>query len=47
MENNIPTLKSSNIETINIREILIKYLQKWHWFLISAVVCFVIAYFYL
>jgi len=47
MENNIPNLKSSNIETINIREILIKYLHKWHWFLISVVVCFVIAFFYL
>jgi len=47
MENNTPNLKSSNIETINIREIIIKYLQKWYWFLISAVVCLVIAYFYL
>ena len=47
MENNIPTIKTSNLENINIREIVIKYLLKWHWFLISVVICFIIAYFYL
>ncbi|MDP4238026.1 MAG: polysaccharide biosynthesis tyrosine autokinase [Bacteroidota bacterium] len=47
MENNTPDLNSSNTEIINIREILIKYLQKWHWFLISVIVCLAIAYFYL
>ena len=47
MENNIPTTNTSNIDAINIREILIKYLLKWHWFLISVVICFAIAYFYL
>jgi len=47
MENNIPIIKTSNIDNINIREIVIKYLLKWHWFLISVVICFTIAYFYL
>jgi len=47
MENNIPTIKTSNLDTANIREIVIKYLLKWHWFLISVVICFIIAYFYL
>jgi len=47
MENNIPTIKTSNLENINIREIVIKYLLKWHWFLISVLICFAIAYFYL
>jgi len=47
MENNIPPIKTSNLENINIREIIIKYLLKWHWFLISVVICITIAYFYL
>ena len=47
MENNIPNLNTSNIDSINLREIVVKYLQKWHWFLISVIVCFAIAYFYL
>jgi len=44
MENNLPNL---NIENVNIREIIIKYLLKWHWFLISVIICFAFAYFYL
>lgn len=47
MENNIPNTNSTNIESINLREVFIKYLLKWHWFLISIVICFIIAYFYL
>jgi len=47
MENNLPNLNNSNIENINIREIIIKYLLKWHWFLISVIICFAFAYFYL
>jgi len=47
MENKLPNLNNSNIENINIREIIIKYIMKWHWFLISVVICFAIAYFYL
>lgn len=47
MENNTPNLNSSNINNIDLREILIKYLRKWHWFLISVAICFVVAYFYL
>ena len=47
MENNISNINTSNKDTINIREIFIKYLLKWHWFLISIIICFGIAYFYL
>jgi len=47
MENNLLNIKNSNIDNTNIREIVIKYLLKWHWFLISVVICFTIAYFYL
>ena len=47
MENNLPNLNNSNIENVNIREIIIKYLLKWHWFLISVIICFAFAYFYL
>ena len=34
-------------ETINIREIILKYLSKWYWFIFSAIICLAIAYFYL
>lgn len=47
MENNIPTTNTTNLDSINIREILIKYLLKWHWFLISVFLCIAIAYVYL
>ena len=45
MENNIPNLNTSNIDSIDLREIVLKYLQKWHWFLISVIICFAVAYF--
>lgn len=38
---------NSMTDTINIRELVFKYLNKWYWFLISVIVCFVIAYGYL
>jgi len=47
MENNIPNLNNSNFDNISIREILIKYLLKWHWFLISVIICIAVAYYYL
>ena len=34
-------------ETINIREIILKYLSKWYWFVFSVIICIAIAYFYL
>ena len=37
----------NNSETIDIRELLFKYLRKWYWFVISVIVCFIIAYVYL
>ena len=37
---------STNRVKINIREILFKYFQKLHWFIISIAVCVGIAYFY-
>lgn len=48
MENNkITSNKTSNNEVINLREIAIKYLRKWYWFVISFFVCLTIGYFYL
>jgi len=44
---NIPNPTPSNIDPINIRELLLKYLRNWYWFVISAVLCFAIAYVYL
>ena len=38
---------NTNNETIDIRELLFKYLRKWYWFVISAIVCLIIAYAYL
>jgi capsular exopolysaccharide synthesis family protein len=37
----------ANNETIDIRDILLKYLSKWYWFVISVVLCFAIAFVYL
>lgn len=39
--------KSNKTESINIREILFKYLHKWYWFLISLLAFVFIAFFYL
>lgn len=38
---------AANIETINVRELLLKYLSKWYWFVISVIICVAIAYVYL
>jgi len=48
MENtNKTNHNSTNYELIDIKEIALKYFRKWHWFLISIIVCFGIAYLYL
>jgi len=47
MENNTANKNASNNEVFNLREILLKYLSRWYWFLISVVLCFGIAFFYL
>ena len=48
MENSNKTNRNStNYELIDIKEIALKYFRKWHWFLISIIVCFGIAYLYL
>lgn len=48
MENNkLTSNRTSNSEVINIREIAIKYLRKWYWFVISFFVFLSIGYFYL
>lgn len=39
--------KSNKTESVNIREILFKYLHKWHWFVISVFAFVFIAFFYL
>jgi len=42
-----PSLNPSLNDTINIRQIILKYLQKWYWFVLSVFVCLSIAYVYL
>lgn len=49
MENNniASSLTENNNETIDLRELIRKYLRKWPWFIVSIVVCFLVASFYL
>ena len=51
MENNINNSTNNKTTTynelINLREIIIKYLRKWYWFVISVFVCFLIAFLYI
>jgi len=49
MENNSQSKyrTSSNNDSIDVRAILIKYLKKWHWFVISVFICVVVAFVYL
>jgi len=48
MENNSQSqYKTSSNDIIDIRAILIKYLKKWHWFVISVLLCIAIAFVYL
>lgn len=51
MENNINNSTNNKTTTyndlINLREIVIKYLRKWYWFVISVFVCFLIAFLYI
>ena len=48
MENNKPNLNSTpNTDNIDYRELMLKYLHKWHWFLLSVVICFIVAFVYL
>jgi uncharacterized protein involved in exopolysaccharide biosynthesis len=44
--NNLGT-NSTNIEHINLRELLLKYIVKWYWFIICVVLCLGVAYIYL
>lgn len=39
--------RNPNNETVNLREIIIKYIRKWYWFVISFFICFLIAFLYL
>ena len=47
VNNSQSAYKTSNDDNIDIRAILIKYLKKWHWFVISVFVCVAIAFVYL
>jgi tyrosine-protein kinase Etk/Wzc len=48
MENNKPNLNSTpNKDNIDYRELMLKYLYKWYWFLLSVVICFIVAFVYL
>jgi capsular exopolysaccharide synthesis family protein len=37
----------SNADSLNLQDLLFKYLAKWYWFVISVILCFSIAYIYL
>lgn len=48
MENNkIASYRTSNNKVVSLREIVFKYLRKWHWFAISFFIFLTIGYFYL
>lgn len=48
MENNKTISKNGSYnDPINLREIIIKYLRKWYWFVISFFFCFLIGFLYL
>ncbi len=47
MENSFSQNKSVNEDVIDLRAILIKYLKKWYWFVLSVFICAVIAFAYL
>ena len=48
MENNKPNLNTTaNKDNIDYRELMLKYLYKWHWFLLSVVLCVIVAFVYL
>lgn len=39
--------QSTNNEIINLKELFLKYLKKWRWFVVSVAVCFVVAAYYI
>lgn len=45
MENN--SIQQNNNDTIDIRELIFKYLKKWYWFVISVFICLFIAFIYI
>ena len=48
MENNKPNLNSTqNKDNIDYRELMLKYLHKWPWFLLSVIICVFVAFIYL
>jgi len=48
MENKIdPRTDTPENDVIDIRELIKKYLRNWHWFVISVVFCFIVAFLYL
>ena len=49
MENSprITPQNNSNPEIINLRELFLKYLRKWYWFVISVALCLVAGFIYL
>ncbi|MEI7944406.1 MAG: Wzz/FepE/Etk N-terminal domain-containing protein, partial [Actinomycetes bacterium] len=48
MENNKPNLNSTqNKDNIDYRELMLKYMHKWPWFLLSVIICVFVAFIYL
>ncbi|VBB48649.1 Capsular exopolysaccharide family protein [uncultured Paludibacter sp.] len=44
MDNNIG---NANMDVVNLRDLLIRYLKKWYWFLLAIIIAFILAFFYL
>ena len=38
---------SSSEDIINIREILLKYIRRWYWFVLSVIIAFIIAFLFI
>ena len=45
-QNNTPQ-SSQEVEEIDLKEILIKVIEHWHWFVAGAILALVLAFFYL
>ncbi len=47
MNNNNLGKEQTQNDTIDLREIILKYLHKWYWFVLSVVCCIILAVFYI
>ena len=48
MDNNIKSnLNGNNNDVINLRELMLKYLKKWYWFVLAVIIAFILAFVYI